>query len=103
MSIKRTCAISRRWVAFDSSGITSKLRLRLGVAQTIPHFGHEFVSFSECQRVFRCDPNHDMHWWVAVDHRSCSLHHKVAKRKSVIPAEERQLHVIIVYRDGSFL
>src|SRR4026208_2452259 len=74
MSIKRTCAISKRWVAFDSSGITSKLRLRLGVAQTIPHFGHGFVSFSKCQRVFRCDPNRDMHWWVAVDHRSCSLH-----------------------------
>ena len=72
MSINRTWAISKRWVAFDSSGLTFKLRLRLGVAQTIPHFGHGFVSFSKCQRVFRYDPNHDMHCWVAINHRSYS-------------------------------
>src|SRR6478672_387842 len=102
MSIKRTCAISRRWVAFDSSGITSKLRLRLGVAQTIPHFGHGFVSFSKCQRVLDVTPIMTCIGGsqLIIGLVPCT---KVAKRKSVIPAEERQLHVIIVYRDGSFL
>jgi hypothetical protein len=72
------------------------------VAQTIPHFGTgSFLSasvkeFLDVTPVMTCIGGSQLILGLV----PCT---KVAKRKSVIPAEERQLHVIIVYRDGSFL